>query len=180
MAQPLDLALDPALAAAAQVVARLAVRGGAPADQAAGQPEGRRRQARDLRDRLRPVRPAAHRHLRRGGAHQHGAPRLRGADRGPPQDPPRLLLRRHGRPAQGAGQRAQQGHAGGAHRQAAVVAFPIPSATSIRASPRTTTRACAASSTASASSTSSCRPPSATRPASSTRRCCGCSRSTTR
>ena len=43
---------------------------------------------------------------------------------------------------------------------------PIPSATSTRALPRTTTHACAASSTGSASSTSSCRRPSATRPAS--------------
>ena len=49
----------------------------------------------------------------------HGPPCLRDADRGPPQDPPDLLLRRHGRLAQGAGQRAEQGDAGRAHRQAA-------------------------------------------------------------
>ena len=35
----------------------------------------------DLRDRLRPLGPAAYRHLRRGRAHHHGAPRLPRADR---------------------------------------------------------------------------------------------------
>ena len=117
MTQPLDTAL----VAAAKGGARLAVRGGAPAHQAAGKAPGRRRQDADLRDGLRTLRPAAHRHLRRGGAHGHGAPRLRGVDRGQAQDAADLLLRRHGRPEEGAGQRAQQGHAGGAHRQAAVV-----------------------------------------------------------
>ena len=72
-----------------------------------------------LRDRLRPLRPAAYRHLRRGGAHHHGAPRLPRAHRGQGEDAADRLLRRHGRLAQGAGQRAQQGAAGEASRQAA-------------------------------------------------------------
>ena len=73
----------------------------------------------DLRDRLRPFRPAAYRHFRRGGAHLDGAPRLPRADRGQGQDAADRLLRRHGRPAQGSRQRAQQGYAGAASRQAA-------------------------------------------------------------
>ena len=60
----------PALAAAAQVSRAWPFEEARRLDQAAGRPEGRRRQARDLRDRLRSVRPAAHRHLRRGGAHE--------------------------------------------------------------------------------------------------------------
>ena len=82
-------------------------------------PQGRRRQDGDFRDRLRAVGAAAHRHLRRGGAHGHGAARVRDPDRRQDQDAADLLLRRHGRPAQGARQRAQQGHAGGLSRQAA-------------------------------------------------------------
>ena len=78
-------------------------------------PEGRGA----VRDRLRPVGPAAYRHLRRGRAHHHGAPRLSRADRGQDQDAAAGVLRRHGRPAQGAGQRAEQGDAGAASRQAA-------------------------------------------------------------
>ena len=49
----------------------------------------------------------------------HGAPRLSRADRRQDQDPPDRLLRRHGRAAQGARQRPQQGDAGAASRQAA-------------------------------------------------------------
>ena len=98
----------------------MAVRGGAQDHQATGRLEGRRRQDGDLGDRLRAVGAAAHRHVRRGGAHRHGAARLRGADRGPHQDAARVLLRRHGRISQGAGQRAQQGHACRPPRQAAV------------------------------------------------------------
>ena len=56
----------------------------------------------DLRDRLRPVRPAAYRHVRRGGAHHHGAPCLSRADRRQDQDAADRVLRRHGRAAQGA------------------------------------------------------------------------------
>ena len=53
-----------------------------------------------VRDRLRPVGPAAYRHVRRGRAHDLGAPRVRTdvAD----QDAADRDLRRHGRPAQGA------------------------------------------------------------------------------
>ena len=72
-----------------------------------------------LRDRLRAVGAAAYRHVRRGRAHHHGAPRLPRADRGQDRDPADLLLRRHGRLAQGARQRPQQGDAGRASRQAA-------------------------------------------------------------
>ena len=72
---------------------------------------------RAVRDRLRPVRPAAYRHLRRGRAHHHGAPGVPAAERR--ADAAVLLLRRHGRAAQGARQRAQQGDAGGPSRQAA-------------------------------------------------------------
>ena len=71
-----------------------------------------------VRDRVRAVRAAAYRHLRRGRAHDLGAERLHAADRRPAVAPARLQ-RRHGRAAQGAGQRAEPGHAGGAPRQAA-------------------------------------------------------------
>ena len=108
--------------------ALLAVRGGTPPHQAAGEAEGRRRQDGDLRDGLRAVGAAAHRHVRRGGAHQHGAPRLRAADRGALQDAPHLLLRRHGRPAQGAVQRSQSGDAARGTRQAADRRCPTHSA----------------------------------------------------
>ena len=74
---------------------------------------------RAVRDRLRPVRPAAYRHVRRGRPHDHGAARLPRADRRQGQDTAALLLRRHGRLAQGAGQRAQQGDAARLSRQAA-------------------------------------------------------------
>ena len=73
----------------------------------------------DLRNRLRPLRPAAHRHVRRGGAHHHGAPCLSRADRRQDQDAADRVLRRHGWAAQGARQRAEQGHADAASRQAA-------------------------------------------------------------
>ncbi len=43
----------------------------------------------DLRDRLRALGPAAHRHLRRGGAHDHGAHRVPGPHRG--RVPTRLI-----------------------------------------------------------------------------------------
>ena len=72
-----------------------------------------------VRDRLRAVRPAAYRHVRRGRAHDHGAARLPRADRGQGQDAAAVLLRRHGRVAQGARQRPQQGDAAGLSRQAA-------------------------------------------------------------
>ena len=72
-----------------------------------------------VRDRLRSFGPAAYRHLRRGRAHHHGAARLPRADRGQDQDTAARLLRRHGRPAQGAGQRAEQGTAGAAFGQTA-------------------------------------------------------------
>ena len=72
-----------------------------------------------VRDRLRPLRPAPYRHLRRGRAHDHGAACLPCADRGQGEDPPAVLLRRHGRVAQGARQRPQQGDAAGASRHAA-------------------------------------------------------------
>ena len=74
---------------------------------------------RAVRDGLRPVRPAAYRHVRRGGAHDHGAARLPRADRRQGPDAAAVLLRRHGRLAQGAGQRAQQGDAARLSRQAA-------------------------------------------------------------
>ena len=86
-------------------------------------------------------------------------------------DPAVRLLRRHGRAAQGAGQRAEPGDAARASGPAADRAFPIRSAAT-RASATTTTRCCAASSTASASTTSSRARPTGTAPAASTRRCC--------
>ena len=99
-----------------RAIERLAVRGGAQ-DRRAAEEEAEGRG--DFRDRLRPVGPAAYRHLRRGRAHHHGAPRLPRAHRRQDQDAADRLLRRHGRPAQGAGQRAEQGDAGAASRQAA-------------------------------------------------------------
>ena len=95
---------------------RLAVRGGEE-DRRAAEEEAEGRG--DLRDRLWPLGPAAYRHVRRGRAHHHGAPRVPRAHRRQGEDAADRLLRRHGRPAQGAGQRAEQGHAGGASRQAA-------------------------------------------------------------
>ena len=97
-------------------IGRLALRGGAQARRAhrAHGPEGS-----PVRDRLRPLGPAAYRHVRRSRAHDHGAPRLRDADRRQDQDAAARLLRRHGRAAQGARQRAQQGDADAASRQAA-------------------------------------------------------------
>ena len=70
-----------------------------------------------LRDRLRPFGPAPHRHLRRGRAHDHGAPRLRRAQRHP--DAPRGLLGRHGRAQEGARKHSRSRHGRGAPRQAA-------------------------------------------------------------
>ncbi len=72
---------------------------------------------RAARDRLRTVGSAAHRHLRRGGAHHHDPARVPHAVGR--AGAPGVLLRRHGRPAQGAGQRAQPRAAGAASRQAA-------------------------------------------------------------
>ena len=92
-----------------------------------------------VRDRLWPLGPAAYRHLRRSRAHHHGAPCVPGADRRQDQDPAARLLRRHGRPAQGSRQRAEQGHVARPSRQAADRACPTRSART-RASARTTTR----------------------------------------
>ena len=140
-------------------------------------PEGRGA----VRDRLRPVRPAAYRHVRRGRAHHDGAPRLPRADRGQDQDAAARLLRRHGRLAQGARQRAEQGHAGALSRQAADRACPTRSRTSIRASAHAQQCAAArASSITSASTTNSRARPTTTSRAASTRRCCRCSPPTTR
>ncbi len=72
-----------------------------------------------LRDGLRAVGLAAYRHLRRGRPHHHGAPCLPRAHRGQGADAADLFLRRHGRPAQSAGQHPQQGDGDGASRQAA-------------------------------------------------------------
>ena len=95
---------------------------------------------RAVRDRLRPLGAAAYRHLRRGGAHHDGPPRLRG-DLGHP-DAADLLLRRHGRDAQGPRQRAEPGDAARAPAAAADRgARPVRRST--RASARTTTRCCA-------------------------------------
>ena len=90
--------------------------------------------------------------LRRGGAHHHGAPSLP-APLGR-ADPAVLLLRRHGRPAQGAGQHPEPGDGGPAPGQAA---DPDPRSLRHRRELRrtTTTPACAPSWTPSASSTSS-------------------------
>ena len=146
----------------------LAVRGGAQGlEPAEAHPEADRRH--HLRDRLRAVRPAPYRHLRRGRAHHHGAPRLPRAHRGQGADAAHLLLRRHGRLAQGAGQRPQQGDGGRASRQAADPgARPV--RRRIRASAITTMRGSRPFSTLSASTTNSSRPPTATSPAASTRR----------
>ena len=70
-----------------------------------------------VRDRLRSVRPAAYRHVRRGGAHHLGAPRVHRAHR--PAVAADRVQRRHGRAAQGARQRAQPRPADAASRQAA-------------------------------------------------------------
>ena len=147
-----------------RAIERLAVRGSAQ-DRRAAEEEAEGRG--DLRDRLRPVRPAAYRHLRRGRAHHHGAPRLPRAHRRQDQDAADRVLRRHGRPAQGAGQRAEQGVAGEASRQAADQGARSVRHAS-RASASTTMRGCAPSSITSASTTNSCRRPNATSPAAST------------
>ena len=104
------------LACARRTIQRLAVRAGE-SDCRAAEKESKGRGA--VRDRLRSVGAAAYRHLRRGRAHHHGAPCLSRADRGQDQDPAAGVLRRHGRPAQGAGQRPQSRHDGGPSRQAA-------------------------------------------------------------
>ena len=130
------------------------------------------------RDRLRPVRPAAYRHLRRGRAHHHGAPGVPAAERR--ADAAVLLLRRHGRAAQGARQRAQQGDAGGPSRQAAHRGARSVQQRASVASARPTTRGCAPSSIPSASSTSSSRRPIGTSRAASTRCCSPCCSTTTR
>ena len=72
------------------------------------------------------------------------------------------LLGRHGRPAQGAGQRPEHGMLVAPHLDKPLTAGarPVRHACELRRS--TTTRACAPSSTPSASTTSSCRRPSAT------------------
>ena len=88
----------------------------------------------DLRDRLRPLRPAAYRHVRRGRAHHDGAPCVPRAHRRQGEDAADRVLGRHGRAAQGAGQRAEQGHAGRASRQAADAGAATRSRTSIRRS----------------------------------------------
>ena len=84
-----------------------------------GRPPARRlRQGpRAVRDRLRSVRPAAYRHVRRSGAHLLGAPRLHRAHR--PALAADRVQRRHGRAAQGARQRAEPRPADAASRQAA-------------------------------------------------------------
>ena len=87
-----------------------------------GAPEAHRRQDAGeglcaVRDRVRPLGPAPHRHVRRGRAHDHGAPRLRDALRHP--DAPRHLLGRHGRAAQGARQHPRTCDGRAASRQAA-------------------------------------------------------------
>ena len=133
----------------------LAVRGGAQAARSAG-PTANPGGAPDrVRDRLWPVGAAAHRHLQRGAAHDHGAPcAFHALSR--PADAADRVQRRHGRPAQGARQRAQPGDAGRASRQAAD-AHPrsVRHARKLRCI--TTMRCCATSSTASASTTSSRR-----------------------
>ncbi len=102
-------------ARARRTIQRLAVRAGE-GDCRAAEEETEGRGA--VRDRLRSLGAAAYRHVRRGRAHHHGAPCVSRADRGQDQDPAARVLRRHGWPAQGAGQRAQQGDAGKAPRQA--------------------------------------------------------------
>ncbi len=99
-----------------RTIERLAVRG-SEEDRRAAETEAEGRGV--VRDRLRSVGPAAHRHVRRGRAHDHGAACVPRADRRQDQDAAARLLRRHGRPAQGAGQRAEQGDARGASQHAA-------------------------------------------------------------
>src|SRR5687768_871960 len=94
----------------------VAIRGGEKARQAAG---GERQAPGAFRNRLRPVRPAAYRHVRGGGAHLHGPPRLPRPDRGQGPGAPPLLLRRHGRAPQSAGQRAEPGAPAALYRPAA-------------------------------------------------------------
>src|SRR5690606_12957208 len=78
--------------------AGLAVRGGAETARAVrGRAAGQGLRA--VRDRLRALRPAAYRDLRRGGADDHGAAGLPAPVR--PADPPVRLLRRYGRVAPG-------------------------------------------------------------------------------
>ena len=139
-------------ACARRTIQRLAVRAGESDCRAAEEkPKGRGA----VRDRLRSVGAAAYRHLRRGRAHHHGAPCLSRADRGQDQDPAAGVFRRHGRAAQGAGQRPQQGDAGGASRQAADArAGSVLERISV-VRRRTTTRGCARSSIISASTTNS-------------------------
>ncbi len=129
---------------AAKVAARL---------EASGQAGG------PVRDRVRPVRPAAYRHVRRGRAHHLGAPGLHRADRA--AVPAAGVQRRHGRAAQGAGQRAEPGHAAPVSSASRSPACPTRSAR-MTASARTTTPGCAPSWTGSASSTNSPPPPSTT------------------
>ena len=154
---------------------RVAVRGGAQARLPA---RAHRQERGAVRDRLRAFGTAAYRHLRRGRAHLDGAPRLPRAHRRQDHDPPYRLLGRHGRPAEGAGQRPEPRPHRAPPRQAAVRGARTRSGR-MRASARTTMRGCAPSSTPSASITSSCRRPSATVPAVSTRRCSPCSSATT-
>ena len=109
---------------------------------------------RAVRDRLRAVGAAAHGHLRRGAAHDHGPPRLRG-DLGHP-DAARRVLGRPRRDAEGPRQRAQRRDAAAAPAAAADQrAGPVRDARELRRT--TTTRCCGGSSTPSGSSTSSCR-----------------------
>ncbi len=113
----IDLRRQPERSARARrTIQRLAIRAGE-ADCRAAEEKAEGRGA--VRDRLWSVRPAAYRHLRRSRAHHHGAPCVSRAHRGQDQDPADRVLRRHGRAAQGAGQRAEQGNAGTASRQAA-------------------------------------------------------------
>ena len=104
------------LARTRRTFARLAVRGSAQ-DRGAAQAQAQGRG--DFRDRLRAVRPAAYRDVWRSRTHDDGAPRLPRADRRQGQDPADRVFRRHGRAAQSARQRAQQGDVGTASRQAA-------------------------------------------------------------
>ena len=111
--------------------ARLAVRGSAQTRRAARED---RQERGAVRDRLRPLGPAAYRHLRRSGAHHHGAHRLPPADPRRDPDAAHLLFRRHGRDAEDPGQRAEQGVPRAASPEAADRRCPIPGPTSSRAS----------------------------------------------
>ena len=94
----------------------MAVRGGAQGRRAAEEaPQGRGY----LRDRLRTVRPAAYRHLRRGRAHHDGAACLPRAHRRQGEDAADRLFRRHGRAAQSPRQHPREGDGGAPSRQAA-------------------------------------------------------------